>query len=233
VGQIKGALTQKIGPFPGWAWAGLTAVGLFVLWPHLKGMFGSGTAAPATTDNTYGDTSGYQPYPQPRPGASPPAPAPVNPPLPVPAPAVNPQPPPPPPPTPPRYKTHTVVSGDTLWGIAQKYLGAGSRWPEIWALSHFRSGNPNLIFPGEIAVLPIAVGGAGMGGARIGSRSADPMAYFHPDLNRVPRYPQLVKAAGGPANHRAELERVAAAMGIHPARLIALNPHYRGLIRVA
>lgn len=223
MGQIKGALTQKIGPFPGWAWAGLTAVGLFVLWPHLKGMFPSSSTAAATASNTYGDTAGYTPYPQPA----------VKPPLPVPAPAPNPQPPPPPPPTPPRYQTHTVVSGDTLWGIAQQYLGAGSRWPEIWALSHFRSGNPNLIFPGEVAVLPIPVGGAGMGGARHGSRSADPMGYFHPDLNRVPRYPQLVKAQGGPANHRGELERVAAAMGIHPARLIALNPHYRGLIRVA
>ncbi len=224
MGQVKGALTQKIGPFPGWAWAGLTAVGLFVLWPHLKGMFGS-AAAPATTDNTYGNTAGYQP-PAPRPQPEP------APPLPVPAPSANPQPPPPPPPSPPRYKTHTVVSGDTLWGIAQQYLGSGSRWPEIWALSHFRSGNPNLIYPGEIAVLPIAVGGAGMGGA-LGSRSADPMGYFHPDLKRVPRYPQLVRAQGGPANHRAELERIAAAMGIHPARLIALNPHYRSLIRVA
>jgi LysM repeat protein len=229
LGQLKGALTSKIGPFPGWAWAGLTAVGLFVLWPHLSGLFGSNSSsAGATTDNTYGDTAGYRPGAGPGSGVQPPAP-----PLPVPAPEAHPQPPPPPPPTPPRYRTHTVVSGDTLWGIAQKYLGSGARWPEIWALSHFRSGNPNLIFPGEVAVLPLPAGGAGMGGARIGSRSADPMGYFHPDLNRTVRYPQLVRQAGGPGAHRAELHRVAAAMGIHPARLIALNPHYRGLIRVA
>lgn len=54
----------------------------------------------------------------------------------------------------PTGQTHTVVPGDTLWGIAQTYLGDGTRYPEIFALSNFRSGNPNLIFPGEIAVIP-------------------------------------------------------------------------------
>lgn len=33
------------------------------------------------------------------------------------------------------YKTHVVKSGDTLWGIAVKYLGKGSRWPEIYKLN--------------------------------------------------------------------------------------------------
>lgn len=54
----------------------------------------------------------------------------------------------------PGGQTHTVVPGDTLWGIAQAYLGDGTRYPEIFALSNFRSGNPNLIFPGEIAIIP-------------------------------------------------------------------------------
>lgn len=27
--------------------------------------------------------------------------------------------------------THTVVSGDTLWRIAEKYYGNGAEWPRI------------------------------------------------------------------------------------------------------
>lgn len=50
--------------------------------------------------------------------------------------------------------THEVVPGDTLWGIAQAYYGDGTRYMEIFNASSFRSGNPNLIFPGEIAVIP-------------------------------------------------------------------------------
>ena len=35
----------------------------------------------------------------------------------------------------PSYITYTVKKGDTLWDIAKKYLGSGSRWKEIYNLS--------------------------------------------------------------------------------------------------
>ncbi|ANN21133.1 transcriptional regulator [Amycolatopsis orientalis] len=51
---------------------------------------------------------------------------------------------------------------DSLWRIAQRCLGEGDRWPEIWALNHGNaqpSGrvltNPNLIHPGDTLHLPI------------------------------------------------------------------------------
>ena len=31
-----------------------------------------------------------------------------------------------------KKKTHTVKSGDTLWGIAKKYYGSGSKWKKIY-----------------------------------------------------------------------------------------------------
>lgn len=49
-------------------------------------------------------------------------------------------------------KTHTVVKGDTLWAIAQRELGSGSRYPEIAALNGVS--NPNLIFPGQVFQIP-------------------------------------------------------------------------------
>lgn len=49
---------------------------------------------------------------------------------------------------------HVVVPGDTLWGISERYLGNGARYMEIFNASNFRSGNPSLIFPGEIAIIP-------------------------------------------------------------------------------
>lgn len=54
-------------------------------------------------------------------------------------------------------KTYTVVSGDSLWKIAQKYLGDGSRWKEIYTYNNNKSiigGNPNLIQPGMVLSIP-------------------------------------------------------------------------------
>lgn len=50
--------------------------------------------------------------------------------------------------------TYTVVSGDTLWGIAKKLLGNGSRWQEIYNLNQDKISNPNLIYPGQVLTIP-------------------------------------------------------------------------------
>lgn len=51
-------------------------------------------------------------------------------------------------------KQRVIVPGDTLWDISAQELGDGSRYMEIFNASSFRSGNPNLIFPGEVAIIP-------------------------------------------------------------------------------
>lgn len=49
-------------------------------------------------------------------------------------------------------RTYTVKQGDTLYAIALRELGSGSRYPEIAAASDIT--NPNLIFPGQELVIP-------------------------------------------------------------------------------
>jgi len=63
---------------------------------------------------------------------------------------------------PPAQKTHTVVRGDCLWNIAQKYLGNGSRYPEIYKLNQSvidgrnkGTGNTKYtIYPGQVFKIP-------------------------------------------------------------------------------
>lgn len=65
-------------------------------------------------------------------------------------------------------KTHTTVSGDTLWGISKKYYGSGAKWKTIYdankeiiektAKDHGRSSsqNGNLLYPGITLTIPDA-----------------------------------------------------------------------------
>ncbi len=61
-------------------------------------------------------------------------------------------PPPPPPPPPPAPRTHTVVSGDTLWAIAEHFYGDGSKYQRIADASGIS--NPDLIHPGQVLTIP-------------------------------------------------------------------------------
>ena len=56
--------------------------------------------------------------------------------------------------TPPVSKTYTVVKGDSLWAIAKKQLGNGSRWQEIYNLNKDKIRSPNLIYPDQVLTMP-------------------------------------------------------------------------------
>lgn len=54
----------------------------------------------------------------------------------------------------PALGTYTVQRGDTLSGIAAEELGEGGRYGEIYAANAAQIVDPDLIYPGEVLVLP-------------------------------------------------------------------------------
>jgi len=50
-------------------------------------------------------------------------------------------------------RTHTVKRGDTLWDIAQQYLGDPFKWPEIYRRNAALVQDPNLIYPDQLIVI--------------------------------------------------------------------------------
>ena len=51
-------------------------------------------------------------------------------------------------------QTYTVVSGDTLSAIAQRYYGNAGAYMRIFEANRDKLNDPNLIFPGQELVIP-------------------------------------------------------------------------------
>ncbi len=55
----------------------------------------------------------------------------------------------------PAASDYIVVAGDSLWKIAAKYLGDGTKWADIYALNSSAIVDPNLIYVGQVLKLPV------------------------------------------------------------------------------
>ncbi|MGH3887540.1 MAG: Gmad2 immunoglobulin-like domain-containing protein [Pseudonocardiaceae bacterium] len=52
------------------------------------------------------------------------------------------------------FAEYTVVAGDTLSGIAQRFYGNGSLFPRIFQANRDQISNPDRIFPGQVLRIP-------------------------------------------------------------------------------
>ena len=52
------------------------------------------------------------------------------------------------------FAQYTVVAGDTLSGIADKYYGDPNRWPTIFEANRNQLQDPDHIFPGQVLRIP-------------------------------------------------------------------------------
>jgi LysM repeat protein len=109
-------------------------------------------------------------------------------------------------------QTHTVRKGDTLWDLAQTYLGDPFRWPEIYRRNTATVQDPNLIYPDQVliisgdvaptpgtpsdtaAVMPVDTSAAGRAAADSAAMAGQqpvytqkPMTIFNPDRFKVVR----------------------------------------------
>jgi nucleoid-associated protein YgaU len=53
-----------------------------------------------------------------------------------------------------KVTTMTVVRGDSLWRLSRNSLGSGERYAMIYKANRQQIRNPNLIYPGQILVVP-------------------------------------------------------------------------------
>jgi len=67
---------------------------------------------------------------------------------------------------------HTVVRGDTLWGISGRFLQNPWCWPQVWGMNKEEIRNPHLIYPGQIVYFDRVAGrlrlGSPVGGGAAG-----------------------------------------------------------------
>lgn len=120
-----------------------------------------------------------------------------------------------------RPATHTVKKGDTLWDLANTYLGDAYQWPQIYQLNKDLIKDPHWIYPGQEFRLPGGTAtaatsqpGAGLPRAE-GADARAAMTVFNPDRYRAQR--------AGPSALLATVKRTAVRPGDYIASPFMLD----------
>jgi hypothetical protein len=82
--------------------------------------------------------------------------------------------------------SHTVVPGDTLWGISGLFLKSPWRWPELWGMNLDQIRNPHLIYPGQLLVLEKVDGRARLRVAQSVGGGSEPTVKLEPRVRASP-----------------------------------------------
>jgi len=84
---------------------------------------------------------------------------------------------------------YTVQKGDTLWGIAERFLANPWRWPQLWQVNE-RIENPHLIYPGDVLVMTTVDGAPQLKLLRNNTVSRlGPQVRAHPYADAIPTIP--------------------------------------------
>ena len=91
-------------------------------------------------------------------------------------------------------QTHTVKKGDTLWDLAQQYLGDPFKWPEIYRRNTATVQDPNLIYPDQVLVITgdlVATAGTPRDSVAAPAMPGAPSAPVAPQSGAAPAPPSM------------------------------------------